>query len=88
MNLPSDVTERGVLVVASSPIVLKNFAHCDRTAKGDIFDHDGDTLNILILEDVASIEGPVDKRGYPRDRAVVTTKTGDDVCGKWKNGLR
>ena len=39
-------------------------------------------------DDIASIEGKLDKKGYPLNRASVTTHSGDSLIGIWRNGTR
>ena len=39
-------------------------------------------------EDIAYIDGKRDKQGYPLNRADVTTNSGDNLIGIWKNGTR
>ena len=44
--------------------------------------------NFIGLDDMASIEGKLDKKGYPLNRASVTTHSGDSLIGIWRNGTR
>jgi len=47
-----------------------------------------DPYYALELDEIERIEGRVDGDGYPKDKALVTTRSGDDVFGVWRHGVR
>ena len=43
------------------------------------------TLN---LDEIGSVDGRTNRKGYPCSRALVTTTSGDELYGYWTDGVR
>ena len=48
----------------------------------------GDPLSRLSVEDILSVEGRRDPEGRPLGRCLVLLRTGDEVGGVWRDGVR
>ena len=45
-------------------------------------------MTILHSDDIGSVDGKTNRKGYPCSMALVTTTSGDELYGNWTNGVR